>query len=253
MDEHEERRLREKLDRLKGEGQVHAGHAANAKKGFLDNKYTIIAIVFAIIVLNIILRLGLAKYTGFFEPDGFFHYAVIGQSILNHYIVPVTQVLSGFPVHNAITEPNGFYYITIIPYAILHFAGISYYSIMRYLPVLFGILDAFGAYLIAKYLTNSRAAGLIAMLLVSISSGDIARTAATVYRGDSFITAFALLAFILMIKSMTAKEKRFSYIYAILSGIILGTAPAIWGGRDLRLRHIHIGDSPVRHLCVHKG
>ncbi len=234
MEEREERELREKLERLKG---GHAGsdapahHAtAPSRKGILDNRYTFLAIVAAIVVLSIVLRLGLARYTGFFEPDGFFHYTVIGQSIMNHYIVPVTQVLSGFPVHNTITEPNGFYYMTIIPYIFLQFFGISYYSIMRYLPVLFGILDAFGAYVIVKYLTNSRAAGLIGMLLVGISSGDIARTAATVYRGDSFVTAFALLAFILLIKSMTAKERKRQYIYAIFSGIILGTAPAIWGG-----------------------
>ncbi len=235
MDEREESELREKLDRLKNDqGREHTQHEPAPeprKKGLLDNRYTFLAIVVAILVLNLVLRLGLAQYAGFFEPDGFFHYSVISQAILtNHYIVPINSTLSGFPLHNKLTEPGGFYYVTIIPYILLQFLGISYYNIMRYIPLLFGMLDAIGVYFLAKYLTNSRVAGLLAMLFISISSGDIARTAALVYRGDGFVTIFVLLVLIFFVKCATVASARRRYIYATLAGVLLGTSAAIWGG-----------------------
>ena len=183
MEESEAILLREKLDRLKSSSSEHDtssdGKSASALAGITRNRYAFIAIMLAIIVLAVILRSDMLKYSGFFEPDGFFHYSVIRQAITsNHYIVPMYLNLSGFPSHNAITEPTGFYYVTIVPYIFLQYLGISYYNIMRVIPVLFGILDVFGVYVLAKYLTGSRAGGLLASLFIAISSGDIARTAA---------------------------------------------------------------------------
>ncbi len=237
MEEHEERELRDKLERLKGQESGKPPHQEHrsAKKTLIDNRYAFLAIIIAILVINVVLRVGLLKYAGFFEPDGFFHYAVIRQAItLNHGIVPMNLTLSGFPAHNAITEPGGLYYVTIIPYAVLQYFGISYYTIMRYIPLVFGMLDAIGAYFIAKYLTNSRVAGLLAMLFISISSGDIARTAALVYRGDGFVTIFILVAFMLFVKTVMGSGRR-SWIYAALAGITLAVAEAAWGGAPFGL------------------
>ncbi len=237
MEEHEERELREKLERLKQQETEKTPHPEHAdrKRTFLNNRYTFLAIIFAILVINVVFRVGLIKYTGFFEPDGFFHYVVIMQAVtLNHGIVPMNQILSGFPTHNAITEPGGLYYVTILPYAILQYFGISYYTIMRYIPLLFGILDAIGAYFLAKYLTHSRVAGLLAMLFISISSGDIARTAALVYRGDTFVTIFILIAFIMFVKTVMGSGRR-SWIYAALAGVSLAVAEAVWGGAPFGL------------------
>ncbi len=233
MDEREEAALREKLERLRTGSKQHRHEEPQVherKRNILDNRYIFLSIVVLIFLVNIVLRMGLAHYTGFFEPDGFFHYAVLGQAIANHYIVPANQTISGFPSHNGITEPNGLYYMTLIPYSILKYVGISYYNIERYISVLFGVLDAVGAYFLAKYITNSRTAGLISMLFISISSGDIARTAALVYRGDTFVTIFVLLALIFFAKSALESRPTRQYIYAALSGLVLGTAAAIWGG-----------------------
>lgn len=236
MEESEAILLREKLDRLKSSSSEHDtssdGKSASALAGITRNRYAFIAIMLAIIVLAVILRSDMLKYSGFFEPDGFFHYSVIRQAITsNHYIVPMYLNLSGFPSHNAITEPTGFYYVTIVPYIFLQYLGISYYNIMRVIPVLFGILDVFGVYVLAKYLTGSRAGGLLASLFIAISSGDIARTAALVYRGDGFVTIFVMLSLIFFIKTaMEGKSRRMLYIYALLGAFSLDVALFVWGG-----------------------
>ncbi len=237
MEEGEAISLREKLDRLKSSPKENSGKdpksiSAHPERSIIGNKYAFIAIMLAIIVLAIILRLGMLKYSGFFEPDGFFHYSVIRQAITsNHYIVPMYLALSGFPSHNAITEPTGFYYVTIVPYIFLQYLGISYYNIMRLVPVFFGILDVLGVYFLGKYLTGSRFGGILASLFIAISSGDIARTAALVYRGDGFVTIFIMLSLIFFVKTaMEGKKRRMLYIYALLGALSLDVALFVWGG-----------------------
>ena len=44
-------------------------------------------------------------------------------------------------------------------------------------PIMFGVMYAILAYYLAKTISNSRALGLLAMLLVSVCSGNIATTA----------------------------------------------------------------------------
>ncbi|HUC38812.1 MAG TPA: STT3 domain-containing protein [Candidatus Acidoferrum sp.] len=236
MDEREGRELRERLERLKSGGSADA--QPQHPKGWqqkmgeiLNNRYVVISLLVFILVLNVGLRLGLANYAGFFEPDGFFHYSVILQAIQNHYVVPLYSDLSGFPLHNEITEPGGLYYVTLIPYFFLRFFGVSVYTVMRYIPVVFGMLDALGVYLLAKYMSGSRSAGLLAAFFISISSGDISRTAALVYRGDTFATIFVIIALVLFVKVLTSKRRKLLvYGMAALSGIILATAEAVWGG-----------------------
>ena len=247
MDERSERELREKLDRLRQQHtQPRHGHAAGGGVGagagseeaaaragerhILDNPYVFVFIVVAILVLAVFLRVGMLKYTGFFEPDGFFHYSVIRASITNGYIVPMYLNISGFPAPNRITEPEGFYYVTIIPYAFLRYLGASFYAIERDIPVLFGLLDAIGAYLLVRHLAKSRVLGLLAMFLLAISSGDIARTAALVYRGDGFVTIFLIITLLLFLRSARHNRKRLSYVYAALSGFTLSVALIVWGG-----------------------
>ena len=92
---------------------------------------------------------------------------------------PHTLDISGFPSHNAIGEAPGLLSVTVIPYDLLSFTGISYYTVMRWMPIVFGILEAITAYFLVKYLSKGRSLGLLAMFFLSISSGNIARTAAT--------------------------------------------------------------------------
>lgn len=236
MEESEAISLRRKLDRLKSSTSDHNNGAEEKSKhseeGIVGNRYAFLSIMLIIIVLAVILRVGMLKYSGFFEPDGFFHYSVIRQAITsNHYIVPMYLALSGFPSHNAITEPTGFYYVTIVPYILLQHLGISYYNIMRLIPVFFGILDVLGVYLLAKYLTGSRIGGILGALFIAISSGDIARTAALVYRGDGFVTIFVMLSLVFFVKTaMEGKSRRMLYIYALIGAFSLDVALFVWGG-----------------------
>ena len=194
-----------------------------------QNRYAFAAMFIAIIIIAIWLRLGMVQYQGFFEPDGFFHYSVIRAAVANGFNVPLTLGISGWPQHNAVTEPVGLYLVTLLPYMVLQYAGVSYYTIMRLVPIAFGILDAVGAYFLARLLLKSRVLSLLAMLLVAVSSGDIARTAALIYRGDSFVTIFVIAA-LLLAYLVFRSEGRKRYACAAGSGVALSLAAVVWGG-----------------------
>ena len=242
MEEREARELRDRLDRLKHSPEhgspAHGGSAStSSNRNILHNRYILIGIMALIVLLAIFLRIGLARYSGFFEPDGFFHYSVIRQAITaNGYIVPMNLSLSGFPEHNAVTEPTGLYYATIIPYIFLQYLGVSYYTIERFVAVFFGVLDVLGAYFLTKYMTNSRVGGLITMLFVAISSGDIAKNAALIYDGEGFVTIFVILALIFFVKSIVEKDRRKrQYMYVLLASLSLDAALFVWGGAPFAL------------------
>jgi hypothetical protein len=194
-----------------------------------QNRILLAIVLIALIAIAVWLRLGMVQYQGLFEPDGFFHYSVVEQAIANNYIVPLNSSLSGFPVHNGISEPTGLYYMTLIPYFFLHFLGITALEIMRYMGVVFGILDCLGAYLLAKRLSNSRGLGLLAFAFVAASNGDIARTAALVYRGDTFVTFFLLVSLLALLKSLESKSVK-RYVYIVLSVFLLSITNFVWNG-----------------------
>ncbi len=184
-----------------------------------------------IIALNILLRGGLLRNQGLFEPDGFFYYSVIRQAIQNHLIFAAkTSMLSGFPVHNLIGEAPGLMAITTIPYYLLGFTGISYYTIMRWMPIVFGVLEAIVLYFIVKHLSKSRALGLLSMAFLSLSSGNIARTAGTVYRGDSFISLFLMVAILFMLRTYESKDRKWLIINGLLASISLSLGMVVWNG-----------------------
>jgi asparagine N-glycosylation enzyme membrane subunit Stt3 len=175
----------------KGGGRTSWGHMAAFAAAFL-----------IIIVAVVYLRCSMLQYQGMFEPDGFYYYSIATAAVNNNFVVPQYDALSGFPSHNLRGEQAGLEYLSIIPYIVLRYFGIGDLEIMRLMPVLFGVLYAVLAYLLAKQLSNSRALGLLAMFFVAVSSGNIARTAALVYRGDSFIALPLLVALLLMLKAL---------------------------------------------------
>ena len=233
-DEGVEQRLRERLGSL--EEKPAAGPSVDSKnegsslEKLARNNYIFFGIIAVILIIDILGRTTLLSKAGFFEPDGFYHFSVIRAAILyHHFAIPRFLSISGFPTHFPITEPDGLYLVTIVPYMLLQFFGISYYNVMRVVPVAFGIFDAIGAYFLIQYFHKSRVLGLLGMFFVAVSSGDIARTAALVYRGDGFITIFMVVALILAIEAVK-KDGRRMYISALLSGIVLGVGTAVWNG-----------------------
>ncbi|MCL5099686.1 MAG: hypothetical protein M1158_01000 [Candidatus Marsarchaeota archaeon] len=215
------------------EGQEHTeGNNATARPSqgrALTSRYVVVALLALVVVLAVYMRLGMLGYQGFFEPDGFFHYAVIRAAVANHLAIPMTLSLSGFPVHNNITEPLGFYFMTLVPYALL-MHSVSYYTIQRLVPVLFGVLDAIGAFFLMRHLAKSNVLALAGAFFVAVSSGDIARTAALVYRGDGFITIFMIVALLLMLRSIESGNMRRKALWAVGAAFILGVGTMVWGG-----------------------
>jgi asparagine N-glycosylation enzyme membrane subunit Stt3 len=216
--------------------QAHSHARANGEEdeGFLlRNKWVVIALALIIIVLAIWLRTGLLQYQGLFEPDGFFYYTALKQAVVQGFFSVNTHMkvdLSGFPVPNGLNEAPGVLYATLIPYYILQYFGISLLTVMRLVPILFGVLDALAAYLLVQYLFKSRGLGLLAMFFVAASSGNIARSAGAVYRGDSFISFFVMIALWLMLMVLNEPDQKKRYIYTALTALVVSIGNVVWNG-----------------------
>ena len=188
--------------------------------------------VLAILVTGVYLRTTMLHFQGFFEPDGFYHYAVMMQAVHNGFAIPLTNRLSGYPAHFPVTEPDGLYYVTLVPYYFLRVFGLSVYDMERGVPVVFGLLDVIATYFIVKRIVNNKYLAVVAMALVAASGGDIARTAALVYRGDGFITIFLLLALLFVFEALGIEKAndRKKYYYMIAAVVILGVGTVVWNG-----------------------
>ncbi|MGC8537832.1 MAG: hypothetical protein ACP5MZ_02505 [Candidatus Micrarchaeia archaeon] len=188
--------------------------------------------VLAILITGVYLRTTMLHFQGFFEPDGFYHYAVMLQAVHNGFAIPLTNKFSGYPKHFPVTEPDGLYYVTLVPYYFLRFFGFSVYDIERGVPVVFGLLDIIATYFIVKRIVNSKYLAVVAMALVAASGGDIARTAALVYRGDGFITIFLLIALLFIFEALRVDraDDRKKYYYMIAAVVVLGIGTVVWNG-----------------------
>ncbi len=191
-------------------------HYKEVKKFFdLNNRYVFIAVVVVILAIGVFERTGMMKYQGLYEPDGFYYYSIITQTIANHFIRPHYSAFSGFPVHNIVAESPGLEYITVIPYMLLNGLGITALQIMRVMPIVFALLEIITAYYITRFIVDSRLAGVLSMFFIAVSSGNIARTAALVYRGDSFISLFLMLALLFMLLALRNMDLLYSDRHAL--------------------------------------
>ncbi|MEM3180986.1 MAG: hypothetical protein QW091_00265 [Candidatus Micrarchaeaceae archaeon] len=186
--------------------------------------------VLVILLITIYLRIGMLKYYGFYEPDDYYHFSVIRAAVANNFIVPMYLRLSGWPAPTITGEPKGLYYTVLAPYFVLRFLGISYYTIMRYIALIFGIFDVIGAYFLARYLSKDKLFGLLAMLFVALNMGDAARTSALIFRGDSFVTLFIILALVFAVAMSRATQKKRKLMLAVLAGFTLSIANFVWNG-----------------------
>lgn len=212
---------------------AHQEHANSSHAGSnykLRNYLFYGVLVIVILLLGLWLRTTLLHYWGFYEPDDFFHYAVIRAAVNNNFIIPKYLSISGWPVHAMIQEPRGLYWVTLGPYFILRFFGFSYYTIERWMAVVFGFLDILGAYLLARFVSKDKFFLLLVMALVALSAGDAARTSALIYRGDSFVTFFLIAALVLFIYVFKSRSRNEKILYAVLSGIALSATNFVWNG-----------------------
>ncbi|MGC9156884.1 MAG: hypothetical protein ACP5GD_01710 [Candidatus Micrarchaeia archaeon] len=192
--------------------------------------YLTILAVLIILLVAIRFRAPLLKYYGFYEPDDYYHFSVIRAAIANNFIVPMYLSISGWPAHTIISEPKGLYYTVLAPYFILRFFGISAYQIMRHVALVFGLFDVIGAYFLARYLSKDKLLGLLAMALVALNMGDAARTSTLIFRGDSFVTIFLILALIASLAMMKETKQKKKILLAVLAGFLLSGANFVWNG-----------------------
>ncbi len=189
-----------------------------------------IVLVLVIIAVAILVRTTMLQYYGFYEPDGFYYFTVITETVSNNFVMPQLQYLSGWPSHTPVAEAKGVYWVTLIPYAILRYFGVSYYTVMRLIPVVFGLLDVLGAYLISRYLSKDKFLGLLTMAFVALSMGDAARTSALIYRGDVFVTFPLLISIVLFIEVFKQDTEKRKAIFAAGAAIALLCANFVWNG-----------------------
>ncbi len=214
------------------EEKIHgSGEANGIMKKILTHRALLAEIMLALIIIGIgiYFRSSLLQYYGFYEPDGFYHFAVIRAAVEHDFIVPNTLSISGWPKPTSVAEAHGLYWITLLPYAFLQFAGISYYDVMRLMPLVFATLDIIGAYLLSRYLSKDKLFGLLVMAFVAFSMGNAARTSATIYRGDTFAPTFVIFAIVLLLEAFRNEKKYRAYL-AVASGIVLSFANATWNG-----------------------
>ena len=210
--------------------QQPAGRKGGFSAMLTKRNLAILAAMAVIIVLGLYFRSGMLRFTGFFEPDGFFHYAVMRAAAARAFNIPQYLSISGFPVHNAVTQALGDYYVTIYPYILLHPFGVSYYTIMRLIAPFFGVLDIIGVFFLMRYFSKSSFLALLGAFFIAISAGNIARTAALVYRGDGFISIFMLITIAFVLMSYRAEDTKRKWLYALAANLVLGFSMMIWSG-----------------------
>ncbi|MDE1860350.1 MAG: hypothetical protein KGH72_01385 [Candidatus Micrarchaeota archaeon] len=196
----------------------------------LPDRRVFIALILITILVSIYFRIGLLQYPGFFEPDVFFYYAYVRAILNSNLIEPAVLNISGFPAHNGMGEAPGLPYTVVAPYLVLKYLGISYYDIMRNIAVVFALLDMLGTYFLARYLSNSRWLGLMSALFVALSNGNTARTSATVFRGDTFITIVIIAALVLMLRALSDENTRKQVLFSLASGFALSIGIVFWNG-----------------------
>ncbi len=186
--------------------------------------FALIAVVFAVHYRTTMLNL-----YGFYEPDGFYYFTAMRAIVNNGFQFPAVLGISGYPQHNPVAEAHGIYYLALIPYALFG-QKVSFYTIMRMLPVLFGLLDMFGAYLLSRYISRDKLFGLLTMIFVALSMGNAARTSALVFRGDSFVTFFLILALIFFVETLKQDKARTKLAMSVAAAVSLSLGNAVWNG-----------------------
>jgi len=192
-----------------------------SRKNSLKGK-SLIIILSILLIAGLILRMIPLYNQTLFEPDVFFHYAVMQRAVSDNYSIPKYFSLS----NNAfLVEPHGLYYMVLLPYyPVSGFVGL--YDFMRIVPLIYFVLLFLVFYYFTGFISKESGFRIIAVFLLAITLSGIIRTMATEYRGDGFIGLFLLLSMALMLKAYF--EKKMAYM--IPSVIVLSINNAVWNG-----------------------
>ena len=206
------------------------GHTAQSWTDWLDipNILFLIAVI-VIAVLAVHYRTTMLNLQGFYEPDGFYYFTAMRAIVNNGFQFPAALGISGYPQHHPVAEAHGIYYLTLIPYFILG-GSVSYYTIMRMLPVVFALLELLTGYILSRYISKDKLFGLLVIFFIALSMGNAARTSALVYRGDSFVSLFLIMALIFLIETMKQESSNGKIKMSVFAAISLLLANLVWSG-----------------------
>jgi hypothetical protein len=85
-------------------------------------------------------------------------------------------------------------------------------------------------YPLTKTITRSRGAALLSMFFLAISGGSIARTAATLYRGDVFAPLFLIVALLLLCRGVSEGNTGRRIALLVAAPAALAISYALWVG-----------------------
>lgn len=224
-----------KAERKKQQEPAKAAPPAKPKFDYskiYNNKILFVALAIGIFALAIYIRMGLIHDQGVFEPDGFYYLSWVRGIINNHGAEPVRLSITAIG-SKSLGEAQGLPYLVVLPYYAVAWIGITYLQVMRWMPVIFGLMEMILAYLIVTRLSKSKILGLLSMFFIAVSSGNVARTAALVFRGDSFITVPLMAAIYLLILGMESDSAKKVIIYAIATAFVLSIGVIIWTGGNI--------------------
>jgi asparagine N-glycosylation enzyme membrane subunit Stt3 len=185
------------------------------------NKLHVAALLLAIIILGVFIRaIPLLEHFQFYEPDIYYYYSIMQTSLLVHHISFVG--LSGFPTKNLYTESP------ILLYEGLALSWLGLVNSMHLAVLISDVISFILLFLLVRELTGNDKIALLAVFFLAISIASFSKTVLTEFRGDTFISTYALAA--LYCALLLSKAKEHQYALTILLGAVLGLGAASWKG-----------------------
>ena len=194
--------------------------------------------------LGIYVRLMPARYGLYLnEFDPYYHYYVtnvVVNDLMNYGLGGISKYMHTVSYYFwypwgrdfATTSPSGLYFMVAMIYIVVHFfaSKLTLYEFAEILPVIAGAVISFPVYYIAKGLTGNKYVGLIGVFLLSSVPGLLIRTDWGWYKGTPFAFLFMSLALMLLVYGFD--KNRAKLILALLAGLLVGYAQAMWGGSE---------------------
>ena len=185
-----------------------------------NQTYLLLALI---LVLGLSLRLApiITTQGTLREPDSYYYLSILKQSSG----LKLPQISS---LDNVVpAEALGLYEIALIPHVL---TGISIYNIMLFSAPIWGIIACLLTFILADQIFSNKKLALIATFLVAVLPAGLSLTTGGSWRGDSFISVFALLSLIFLVQTLKSSSRTKKVIYSIISALAISLAALSWSG-----------------------
>ena len=131
------------------------------------------------------------------------------------------------------TESLGLSWLAAATYPIGEAFGLTLRQWIALFPVFAGAAGIVLSYILVYMLARSRLAGLIAASYMAFAPSAVSRTFAGFVEKIGFSIPFILAAYIFLVKSVEATDRRARILHAALAGFFSGSIGWLWGGVEL--------------------